>query len=152
MVRRTERVSGASLNFYENQRHGAAIAADQVDFATPLGAKILVQNAIAIFLQVFCGDSLSLLSESKVGRNVAATELSQPTPGKAASLQSIYLFKDSRQSGNRSERPEQTIGDGSGMDHESEVSRYAPVFHNLYSREIRSGDTRYAIHASYGPE
>src|SRR5262249_23500889 len=147
----SERVGGASLNFHENQCRRAAIAADQIYFAAPLGPKILVQYTIAIFRQVFGGDSLSLLAKSKMGRNTVATELSGPAPAEAAPRQSIYLFNDYRQSENRSEPPEQTIGDGSGMDRESEVSRYAPGFHSLYSRQIRSADTRYAIHASYGP-
>ena len=151
-MRRPECVRHASLDFHENQRRHVAIATDQVDFAASLGPKILVQYAIAIFPKVICGDFLSPLAESKVGGKAAATELSQPAPCQDAPLQSILLPQDSRQSGNRSEPPEQTIGDESGMDRESEASRYAPVSHSLYSREIRSADIGYATHASYGPE
>jgi len=93
MVRRPKRVSGTSLNFHENQRRRAAIAADQVNFATPFRPKIFVQYAIAVFPKVFCGNRLPLLAERKVDRNAAATELSQPAPDQAAFLQST--FRDS---------------------------------------------------------
>jgi hypothetical protein len=133
----TKCVRSTSFYFDEYQCRGTAITANQVDFTAPFGAKIPVQYAVAISAEVICGNSLSLPTQSEVSGSTAPPEL---------------LLPASSENENRSEQPAQTTADELGTDRGSEVSRCAPVFHNLCSGETHRAGTRCAIFASYGPE
>src|SRR6516225_4163180 len=117
VVRWTKHVGRTSLDFDEDQGCRTAIAAYQIDFTAAFGVKIPVQNAITVFFEVVCCDSLSLLADVQMGRGATPAEPLQATPN---------------QSENKSERPEQTTVDGSGRDRGFEASRCAPAFHNPY--------------------
>src|SRR6516225_5026894 len=119
VVRWTKHVGRTSLDFDEDQGCRTAIAAYQIDFTSAFGVKIPVQDAITVFFEVICCDSLSLLADVQVGRGATPTEPLQATPN---------------QSENKSERPEQPIDDGSGKarwfgSYQSSKANHLPYFY-----------------------
>ena len=83
VVRRTKCVRRTSLDFDEDQGCRTAIAAYQIDFTTPFGAKTPVQDTITISFEVICCDSLPLLADTQMGWGATPVEPWQAAPNQS---------------------------------------------------------------------